>query len=407
MGQRLRWSDKVVPSQGSCTGSKVGPLSFASLSNYVNQLSLSLSLISASVVCSPRIRWQSGLLQGYLRYHATGNEHVPKRLGLRFLNGARLMKLALAVIALVTSVSAVSAAECVSCHPAQAGLHASSAHAFALMRPAGSLFANRLSGRPLSEGPDGFAFEYNQTATEVTARRGSERATSPLVWIFGSGRQGQTPVLYYRGHFIEHRVSYYAATGFGITIGQVNGASADANRALGRVESNGDARLCFNCHATGVSRDLARMTPGIQCIRCHSGAEEHAEGKGKVLNPGKLNHREQVELCGECHRLKSPSGDDANIGNVRFQPLRLMKSACFQKSEIECTTCHPAHRNAARGVPDTYNSHCVACHADRSSHVAKVGSADCIGCHMPKVSPAPGLTFTDHFIRVVEARGAQ
>ncbi len=312
------------------------------------------------------------------------------------------MKPVLAAIALLSVVSAMHGAECAACHPAEAELHAASAHASALMRPPESLFASRLTGHPLTEGPDGFSFEYNQTATEVTTRRGSEQVTSPLVWIFGSGRQGQTPVLYYRGHFVEHRVSYYVATGFGITIGQPNGPSPDARRALGRAESNSDARLCFDCHATGISRDLARMTPGIQCVRCHAGAEEHAEGQGKVVNPGKLNHRAQVELCGECHRLKPPSGDDANIGNVRFQPLRLMKSACFQKSDIECTTCHAAHRNAERDAPGIYNSHCIACHKDRSAHTAKVKSENCIGCHMPKVSPAPGLIFTDHFIRVHE-----
>ncbi len=303
--------------------------------------------------------------------------------------------------AAVIFASAAHAADCAGCHPAETKLHAASTHASALSRPAGSLFARQLTGRPLSEGPDGFSFEYNRDAAEVTARRGGEQATSPLVWIFGSGRQGQTPVLYYRGHFVEHRVSYYAATGFGITIGQPNGPSPDAKRALGRPESNGDARLCFDCHATGVSRDLARMTPGIQCVRCHAGAEEHAETQGKVVNPGRLDHRAQVELCGECHRLRPPSGDDANIGNVRFQPLRLMKSACFRKSEIACTTCHAAHRDAERGAPDVYNSHCVACHQDAAAHTAKVKSGNCIGCHMPKVSPAPGLTFTDHFIRVI------
>jgi formate-dependent nitrite reductase cytochrome c552 subunit len=92
------------------------------------------------------------------------------------------------------------------------------------------------------------------------------------------------------------------------------------------------------------------------------------------------------------------------VGNVRFQPLRLMKSACFRKSEIACTTCHSAHRDAARNASDDYNRRCATCHPNESEHTTKLNNNNCVGCHMPKVSPAPGLTFTDHFIRVASIR---
>ena len=91
---------------------------------------------------------------------------------------------------------------------------------------------------------------------------------------------------------------------------------------------------------------------------------------------------------------------ESDIANVRFQPLRLMKSRCFLKSNIACTTCHPAHRDAQRDAPDWYNGRCLGCHANQTAHIAREKSGNCIGCHMPKVSPAPALTFTDHFIRV-------
>jgi hypothetical protein len=300
----------------------------------------------------------------------------------------------------------LQAADCAQCHPEETRLHGQSAHATALMRPSGSLFLSRLPGKPLSEGPGGYSFSYgappdaSHLGVEVTARRGVEGITGTLVWVFGSGRQGQTPVLFDGRSFIEHRVSYYLTTGYGITIGQQNGVSANAKKSLGRVESNADARICFNCHATSVSRDLSRMTPGVQCLRCHAGAEEHAEGHGKPVNPGKLNHTAQVQLCGECHRLTPPSGDEESVGNIRFQPLRLMKSQCFKKGGIACTTCHPAHRNADRDANEVYNRRCLSCHTDRSAHVASQKSDDCIRCHMLRVSPAPGLVFTDHFIRV-------
>ncbi len=296
-----------------------------------------------------------------------------------------------------------TAADCAACHPSETKLHFESAHASALMAPSGSMFVRHLPDKPLGEAANGYLFEYRQTPDGLYAivQRGSDRVIAPIAWIFGSGHQGQTPVLKYDGHFVEHRVSLYSATGYGITIGQENGVSSSAKEALGWVQSHAEARTCFNCHATSVSPDLTRLTPGVQCIRCHAGAEEHANGDGTPVNPGKLDHRAQVQLCGACHRLKPPSGNENDIANVRFQPLRLMKSACFLKSDIECTTCHPAHRNAQRDAPDSYNRQCLACHATQTRHIAPEKSGNCISCHMPRVSPAPALTFTDHFIRVV------
>ncbi len=173
---------------------------------------------------------------------------------------------------------------------------------------------------------------------------------------------------------------------------------------LGWAQTADEARKCFNCHSTSASKDLTSLTPGVQCIRCHVGAEDHSNGHGLPVNPGKLDHLAQVKLCGECHRLKPPSGDENNIGNVRFQPLRIMKSACFKRGDIKCTTCHPAHRNALRNAPDVYNSKCLNCHHDQSEHVISQAKMSCIGCHMPKVNPAPGLIFTDHYIRIIAIR---
>jgi hypothetical protein len=307
------------------------------------------------------------------------------------------------VIAYLCLAMTLMAADCATCHPSEAQLHSQSAHASAVMAPAGSTFVHHLPDKALGEAANGYFFEYSRTPEGINAivQRGSDRVTAPMVWIFGSGRQGQTPVLRYEGHFIEHRVSFYVATGYGITIGQENGVSASAKRALGWVQSDADARTCFNCHATSVRHDLTSLTPGVQCIRCHAGAEEHANGHGTPVNPGKLDHLAQVRLCGECHRIKPPSGDENDISNVRFQPLRLMKSACFLKSNIECTTCHPAHSNAQRDAPESYNRQCLHCHANQTGHIAREKSDNCIRCHMPRVSPAPALTFTDHFIRVL------
>jgi len=39
---------------------------------------------------------------------------------------------------------------------------------------------------------------------------------------------------------------------------------------------------CFGCHATDATEGrvlmLGKMTPGVQCERCHGTAEKHASG---------------------------------------------------------------------------------------------------------------------------------
>jgi hypothetical protein len=305
--------------------------------------------------------------------------------------------------AILSGPTALTAADCATCHPAEARLHFQSAHASALMTPSESMFIRHLPGNPLGEGASGYFFEYARTPDGVTAivQRGADSVRAPVVWVLGAGRQGQTPVIHYDGHFIEHRVSLYTATGYGLTIGHENGSSESAAKALGLILSEADARTCFNCHATVSGQDLTRLTPGVQCVRCHAGAEEHARGHGTPVNPGTLDHLTQVQLCGACHRLKAPTGDESDIANVRFQPMRLMKSACFRKGNIKCTTCHPAHMNAQRDAPDSYNHRCLVCHTNEAGHIAREKSGNCLDCHMPRVSPAPAFTFTDHFIRVL------
>jgi len=302
---------------------------------------------------------------------------------------------------------AAFAADCATCHPAETKLHLQSAHASALVAPDTSNFIRNLPDNPLGEAANGYFFEYSKTLDGVSAtiERGSDRLSAHMVWVFGAGRQGQTPMLNYQGHFIEHRVSRYIATGsYGITLGHENRISASALEALGVVESDADARSCFNCHASVTGQDLTRVIPGVQCIRCHAGADEHANGHGTPVNPGHLGHLAQVQLCGACHRLKPPSGNEDDIANVRFQPLRLMKSACFRKGGIKCTTCHLAHIDARRDAPDSYNRQCRGCHPDEDSHAAREKSGNCTDCHMPKVSPIPAFTFADHFIRIVSGK---
>jgi hypothetical protein len=111
------------------------------------------------------------------------------------------------------------------------------------------------------------------------------------------------------------------------------------------------------------------------------------------LNPGKLQTAEQARFCGSCHGLRSPEDNINDPFNARFQPLRLMMSACYRNGKLACTTCHAAHADARRNDPEFYNVKCLQCHADQRQ------KGNCIGCHMRRDSPDRLLAFTDHFIR--------
>ena len=296
--------------------------------------------------------------------------------------------------------------DCATCHPAEARLHAQTRMAHAMSPALSSAFAQNLPQQPLRESGDGYAFTYRMlpTGVSVTAVRGADQANGLIEWVLGAGAQGQTPLVRTPDAMRESRVSYFPQLHkSGVTVGPDGGASPNAQAALDFKESARDLQTCIGCHSSAITRDLQPVVPGVQCNRCHLGSEEHARGNGKPpLNPGKLTPPEQVRFCGNCHRNKPPV-DDAQLENVRFQPLRLMKSRCFAGGKLACTTCHIAHQDARRNDPAFYNAKCHACHDAQVFHTEPRQSGDCIGCHMPYVELHPALHFTDHFIRVVQA----
>ncbi|MBI3471840.1 MAG: cytochrome c3 family protein [Candidatus Solibacter usitatus] len=285
--------------------------------------------------------------------------------------------------------------ECAPCHPREVRRHLQTNHARAL-RPAGETeFARALPVAPVGEARGGFLLSYARDgqALEVTAERGRERARGRIEWAFGAGDQGVTPVVRAGGRWLEHRISYYTKPGrFDLTLGHQPGVSRSADAAIGVAQATATIRACFGCHST-VDQDLRVLRPGVDCERCHAGADRHARGQGPAPYVNKLDSRGQVEMCGGCHRLAPPSGDETDPLNIRFQPLRLIQSRCYLAGGLRCADCHPAHENARRSDPGFYRAKCLACHASQA------GKGDCLECHMRKAAAAPYLAFTDHWIR--------
>ena len=312
----------------------------------------------------------------------------------------------------------VGSAACAVCHKEQHTRQVVSRHARAL-RPIGeTALGDRLMERPLRE-RSGVSFEYRRApgGVEVTAQKGNDTARAVLEWAFGAGAQGMTPVGRAGRIYFEHRISYYnEPQRAALTLGHPAEGSSSATAALGVVQAPETIYRCFHCHATGVKPgkaepDLSEMRAGVECERCHGPGRAHATaGREKILNPGRFPAAGVVQICAECHRQAEPGRASLEPERedplaVRFQPVGLMASRCFQESKaLSCLTCHDPHADARHNDDAFYTVKCLGCHDAGQGRAAVEcrlrARENCLPCHMRRSSPAPYLTFVDHRIRV-------
>ena len=194
-----------------------------------------------------------------------------------------------------------------------------------------------------------------------------------------------------------------------------------------------------------------RIPEGIDCQRCHGPGREHAAAavkgmepaalKASIVNPARLPHDRQLEICMQCH-LETTSRELPHSirrygqGPFSYRPgkplsesvlhfdhrpgtswdekfevvnavYRLRKSACFTASEgaLTCTTCHDPHY-APRGDEATrfYSRACLDCHEQQIPPAIEQGdhpaANECLSCHMQKRRPEDAIhvRLTDHLI---------
>jgi hypothetical protein len=255
----------------------------------------------------------------------------------------------------------------------------------------------------------------------------------PIEFSFGSGQMGTTFVTTFPSHSgapptgIEHRLSYRdAGRKPVITPGQQRGEPSDLgtrNTPSGQLMEASPLLRCFSCHVTATSIpdrrviDTTTMIPNVTCERCHGPAGAHVEAARRgapeeellmPLGPDRASPPDQIAECGECHRtpdvIEPGTIRPDNLSIVRFQPVGLVRSKCFQmgRSGLRCTSCHDAHGRLSRDT-GAYEAVCLDCH--RSGGPAKtlcpVSSVKgCVACHMPRREVISGALFTDHWIRV-------
>jgi hypothetical protein len=319
---------------------------------------------------------------------------------------------------------------CVSCH-VQAETFWSTGHARTLQPARGAESLSRL--RELSQ--PGLQILFADS-TEV-ASNGSESSnpiaidheSSPprevrLDWCFGSGEHactwaGLLPDSWGMTDLLEFRWSWYAQTkAFELTPGQSLESGPGYFQHLGMLFDQPKARHCFACHAsivpaTGGRIDSDAIHPGVTCQRCHGhlGAHVSSDGTEVPQSLKSLSRDESMRRCAQCHRsadeqrLEEIRPDHAEL--VRFQPVGLAQSACFQHSpEMNCMTCHDPHRplsaQDSRGIWQ-----CLQCHDPKQPTQTPCSAGrtdDCLSCHMPEVSLKAPLAFTDHWIRLPDQK---
>jgi hypothetical protein len=315
---------------------------------------------------------------------------------------------------------------CAACHPAEARSQPHTAMAHALESAADCEILRANPQLTFREGVYSFRIAREGDRSLYSVTDGKETLTVPIAWAFGLGAAGQTYVYEHNGHWYESRVSFYKQLrGLDLTMGAQNSKLKSVEEAAGRLTSPRGAQECFACHSTNAVQDgrleADRLTPGVQCERCHGPAGQHVRAvktgdvKGAAMRQlGKLTTEELPDFCGQCHRTWSQVAANGphDVNNVRFQPYRLTNSRCYDALDprIRCVACHDPHRDMERRAA-SYDAKCLACHSSakalsvgRPAKVCLTSTANCINCHMPKYDlPGSHNLFTDHQIRVVRA----
>ncbi len=347
-----------------------------------------------------------------------------------------------AVSRLESPRSGVNEQTCAECHAGIVANFATSPHANTLRSGSDAEMLALFAGESIQE--SGHVFSFTEEGEELWFGSDEIDYQRRVDWIFGSGHHALTPVSIDQHGLTQLTISRFSDGKFRTTPG------TSLTRAgvvqLGEHQNEADARRCFGCHVSRL-RDmtLTNIKPGLDCSRCHFDAKNHASSSGvDSTKPAwrELSPLESVNRCGECHRRPDEmKPEEISIHErhlVRFAPVGLVMSRCFEVSNasenegvyprLDCITCHDPHL-PSQNDPGFFEAICRSCHTPsdkltvpesnseatghpsrkrelNSVHPGQVVTctnnpldSSCLSCHMRKTKFAPGLRFTDHWIR--------
>lgn len=343
------------------------------------------------------------------------------------------------VAAAAISEPALALQRCAECHSDITEVFPTAPHARTLRRATDAEAVERFAGKTFRRETPEVTYDYEMRDGQLWVSSSGYGREVPLTWLFGSGTHAQTPVITWTtpqggSAAIEHGVSWYPDHGLDVTLGTDHQQQMVGSFSLGRPWGTPETIACFECHSTHVPVEgnqiqFEQLHATIGCNRCHWDTAEHVAemdrgGPTTIERFSRMDPREAVDRCGECHRradeLNQSEVTRDNASIARFAPVGLVQSPCFlqqeeirtadgERSRMDCASCHDPHRPAESDW-QFYAAICLDCHHAGEKAAQPCGfahpepwqSQNCLPCHMPKVQVHPLLRFTDHWIRVRE-----
>lgn len=342
----------------------------------------------------------------------------------------------------------VGSSTCADCHRNEHKSYRLTPHSRALadldpkVEPPDATFFHKASKRHYRVYRDGNQFRHEEV---LRSAEGKEivRVDQPIRYLIGSGNFCRSYLFEVDGFLHESPLTWYTGRkewdmSPGYDFAQHWGFERPVTLAClachaGRVESQGNAVNRLTIHEQSIG-----------CESCHGPGSKHVEFRKSdrrladdeddltIVNPGRLSRARVESLCGACHLsgvaaidvrgrkitdfrpgmvlndirvdYRFDTGNDLMSVVGHIEQLRL--SACYQKSEMTCLTCHDPH---AREKPaDTVAFHrrkCMNCHStmpcklDHSERIKNDGTDNCVACHMPRGdTDIPHIAFHHHRI---------
>jgi tetratricopeptide (TPR) repeat protein len=349
-------------------------------------------------------------------------------------------------------VQYVGTAACAACHRGshQSYLLTAHSHAFADVDPGAeppdASFEHKLSGRSYR------VYRKDGQLRHEEIQRSEEgkevfRMDLPIRYRVGSGHFSRTYLVEIDGFLHESPLTWYVSKG---QWGMSPGFDAAEHSSFERPAPAG----CLACHVgrvdpAGTVHRPVLLEKAIGCESCHGPGALHvalhqpgqaaaAAEDWTIVNPGKLTRPRLEAICSLCHlnaaakvyvrgrhlndyrpgmpltdyridyRFTSANDRMTVVGHVE----QLRHSACYQKSEMTCLSCHDPHARARPAdVTPHYRQHCLSCHKPQACRLAEAQrlrqdpSDNCVACHMPRgATDIPHVAFTHHRIGVHTAQ---
>ena len=354
----------------------------------------------------------------------------------------------------------VSSQSCVDCHPNQHASWHASYHRTMTQVATPETVIGRFDGSQVKVGA--LQAEFDRRGDEFWVKMfpvGGKEIEQPVVMTTGSHHQqaywmstgwqrqlSMVPFVYIRDadRWFPRRAIFLKPPG----------AQADA---LHKGRWNNTCIACHTTHgdpaisASGIQTKVAEF--GIACEACHGPGENHMRfhqgssagevteiTKDDIVNPSSLSHQRNAEVCGQCHSTFADDlasfvtqGDQYRPGDSLWETRNeadlnktdaqfwsdgmvrvsgrefngLLDTACYQRGEMTCVSCHSMHqededsRPASEWANDQLrvdalgNDTCLECHQEyqgesqltaHTHHAASSSGSLCYNCHMPHTS---------------------